>query len=199
MSLMKGPLFWVIGAVIVAMMVAFHVSDHGDGIIDPIANVHLLLDENATLEHCYEGRQISCPRERTGYSVRGGTLRTSVSIFDLGIEDGVHRATAVVDVDFDVDQHYDGFGWSRLERPILYGAIRPARAIGEGMHRHMETYGDVTPLHPLPPPDRYGPYAPIVSGACSTDTSHDLCRFRAAVPITGETTHLLIHLRERFR
>ncbi|MCE9586501.1 hypothetical protein K8R04_04270 [Candidatus Uhrbacteria bacterium] len=199
---MKGPWFWVVGAVIAITLIGFHVTSHGEGYFEPAANVYLPLDAHATEEHCFEGTtRIVCERARTGFAVRGGTLRVRVTgISDLGIENGVHRADAIVQVSFDIDGHYDGWGWSRFDRPILYGAVTGARSVGEGSHRHVEAHGDPVLLEAIPPP--YGGdtrYAPTLGGSCSTDTRHDLCRFRATVPITGDTNYLQIHLRERFR
>lgn len=191
-----GVWVWVGAAAFVIIAIAMHT---GSGYFDPVANVYLTLDESATSEHCFEGTRNVCEQARTGYEVRGGTLRARVTgIADLGVENGIHRAYASVQIDF--DNRYDGWGWSRFDRPILYGFIVGARDVGEGSRRHTETVGDVSMLSPIPPPA--GPetrYAPTLQGSCSTDYQHDLCRFSATVPITGDTQYLQIHLRERFR
>ena len=194
---MKGAGFWVAAAALVIVSIAWHT---GFDYFDPVANVYLTLDEHATEEHCFEGTtRIDCERARTGYEVRGGTLRARVTgISDLGHERGVHRAFASVEITFHVDGQYRGWGWSSLDRPILYGFVTGAQSVGEGMHRHTQDVGEIALLEPIAPPLRTR-YAPIVSGACSTDYRHDLCRFRAMVPITGDTSYLRIHLRERFR
>lgn len=197
---MKGWGFWAVGVIIVIALVGFHVSDHGEGYFEPVADVYLTLDERATEEHCFEGTRIACERERTGYRVRGGTLRARVTgVSDLGDVGGVHRAAVSIQVNFDLDNHYDGWGWSRLDRPVLYGAVEAASTTGEGMHRHVEGDGDITFLRAIAPPRAGTRYAPVFDRSCSTDYGHDLCRFRATVPITGATEYVRIHLRERFR
>jgi hypothetical protein len=191
---MKGAGFWVAAVALVIVSIAWYRG------FDPVADVNLTLDEHATEEHCFEGTtRIYCERARTGYTVRGGTLRARVTgISDLGTENGVHRAYVNVHVSFDIDRSYRGWGLSDLDRPILYGFVTGAQSVGEGMRRHTEDVGEIALLSPIAPPPRTR-YAPIVSGACSTDYRHDLCRFRAMVPITGDTSYLRIHLRERFR
>jgi len=202
---MKDLWFWIAGAVILVTLAGFHVTSHGDGFFAPVVDVYLPLDDgHATEEHCFEGTtQISCERSRTGYTVRGGTLRARVIAFtDQGVVNGIHRAIAIVQMQFDIDGRYDGWGVTRFDRPILGGYVVGARSIGEGIHRHVEAQDDVALLDALPPPDpsdRGSRYAPTLIGSCSTDYRHDLCRFRATVPITGDTNYLQIQLRERFR
>lgn len=195
---MKGAGFWVGAVALVIVAIAWHT---GFNYFDPVANVFLTLDAHATEEHCFEGTtRINCEQARTGYDVRGGTLRARVTgVSDLGAANGVHRAVASVQVAFDIDDRYRGWGWSDLDRPILYGYVIGARSAGEGTHRHVELLGEPTLLDPIAPPAGRSRYAPILVGACSTDYRHDQCRFRAMVPITGDTRYLRIHLRERFR
>ena len=186
---MKGPGigFWVIALGLVIIGIAMHA---GTDYFQPAADVILQLDQHATEGH--------------DYAVRGGTLRARVTgIANVDVDENGHRlygegvrGYASVEVDFAIDKSYDGWGWSSFERPILYGFISGT-----------EQGGDVTPLSPIPPPTRpaHAPtnwstrYAPTLQGACSTDYGHDLCRFRATVPLTGETHSLQIHLREYFR
>lgn len=199
---MKGAGFWIGCAIVVVALVGFHVSDEGDGYFEPVADVYLTLDEHATREHCFEGTtRLACERERTGYRVRGGTLRARVaSTHDLGIENGVHRAYASIVVSFDINSRYGGWGWSRLDRPVLYGWVEAASDVGEATHRHTEGDGNITFLQPIgPPATSTTRYAPVFDRSCSTDYRHDLCRFRATLPITGSTEYVNIHLRERFR
>jgi hypothetical protein len=194
----KGAGFWVAAIAFVIIAIWWHT---GTDYFEPVADVYLTLDEHATEEHCFEGTRIACERERTGYRVRGGTLRARVtSISDLGNEAGVHRAAVSIQVNFDLDNRYQGWGWSRFDRPILYGWVQAASAAGEGTHRHVGEDGDITFLHALAPPTRSASrYAPGFDGSCSTDYRHDLCRFRTTLPITGATEYVRIHLRERFR
>lgn len=205
---MKGWGFWAAAILIAVLLIGFHVSDHGENYFEPVADVYLALDAHARDEHCYEGARIHCERERTGYTVRGGTLRARViGINDLGTERGIHRAYATVQVDFDINHGYDGWGWSRFDRPTIWGFIAPARTVGEETRRRVEARDEVAMLNALPPPRRPADapstwrtrYAPVINGSCSTDYGHDLCRFRGTVPITGDDHYLLIHLRERFR
>ena len=186
---MRGPgiWFWVIALGLAVTAIAMHA---GTDYFTPAANVSFPLDQHAAEGH--------------DYAVRGGTLHARVTGFtNIDVDengrrlygDGV-RGYASVEVDFAIDKSYGGWGWSSLERPILYGFI-----IGT------ERGGDVTLLTPIPPPTRPARapshwstrYAPTLQGACSTDYGHDLCRFRATVPLTGETRSLQICLREYFR
>lgn len=157
---MKGPglTFWIAAVVVVVLGIYFHVSGHHESYFSPVVDVTLPLDERATSKQCFEGS-----------TVRGGRACIQVTgISDLGVENGIHRAYANVEVDFDLDPRYDGWGWSRFERPTLAGFIA-------GPH-------DVTSL-----------------GTCSTDYQHNRCRFRALVPLVGDTPSLHIQLREAFR
>lgn len=189
---MKGWGFWVVAALVVMTLVGFHVSNHNESYFEPVADVYLTLDDNASAIHSFD-------RAR-GYRVRGGTLTARViEVYDLGMTDHVHRAFVDLEIGFDIDNRYDGWGWSRLDRPILYGWVQGARGVGEGETRHVEHADDLTFLSPIHPPAGRTRYAPSLDGSCSTDYRHDWCRYFVRLPITGDDTYVNIHLRERFR
>jgi len=194
---MKNLGMWLgIGGFII-IGIAWHT---GFDYFEPVADVYLTIDENAMAEHSFDLAR--------GYHVRGGELTARVTqMRDLGRVNGVHHAELVIEVGFDIDNSYQGWGWSRFDRPILYGWVQGAHGAGEGMHRHVESEGDIVFLNILAPRSRPAStgaprrtrYAPALDGSCSTDYQHDLCGFRATLPITGTTEYVRIHLRERFR
>lgn len=194
--------FWTCFAIVVVISIGYHVTGNNESYFAPVADVYLPLNEHARDEHCFEGAMIvQCGRERSGYNVRGGTLRARViAISDLGTVNGEHRASVMVQAMFDIVNSYHGWGWSQFDRPTIYGFIAPARAVGEGSSRSVENGDDVTVFSALPPPVAgVSRYAPVMHGSCSTDYRHDLCRFRGTVTISGDDQYIRIHLRERFR
>ncbi len=197
---MKGAAFWIVGVIIVIVLVGFHVTDNNEGYFEPVADVYMELDVNARAMHTYDHAR--------GYRVRGGTLTAHViGVERIESEDGVRRANVNVEVGFAIDNHYHGWGWSRLDRPIIYGWLQGARGVGEDSHRHTESVDGITFLSPIPAPMRPSGadrrwrtrYAPSLHGSCSTDYRHDWCRWNATLPITGDVTYVNIHMRERFR
>jgi len=193
--------FWAVLAVIIVMSIWHHVTSNNEGYFAPVADVYLALDEHARDAHCFEGVRIRCARERTGYTVRGGTLTAQVTqVNDLGTVNGTHRAEVTVEAMFDIVNGYSGWGFTRFDRPTIYGFLSPARAVGEGTSRRVEAGDDLAIFRALPPPaGSVTAYAPEFQGSCSTDYRHDLCRFQGTVSITGADQYIRIHLRERYR
>ncbi len=182
-------------ATAVLLSIFTHIYDRGDDYFSPVADVYLELDHNSRAEHTFSLQR--------GHAVRGGAVTARVvALRDLGDSGGVHRAEVDLLIGFNLDETYDGWGWSRLERPNIYGWAAAARPEGEGSHRHTRLSGEMTFLRNrlLPTSETlHSRHAPTYSGSCYTDYGHDLCEWMVTVPVTGEDRYIRVQLRERFR